>query len=76
MDCEIRVSVDAIFKTASSRIEEEQAIDMARLKQVSFEQICEEAEQFKTDLLMPEGTHLHQVPFNKAYIQMLWYEGA
>tara|TARA_R100000808_G_scaffold16757_1_gene37590 strand:- start:264 stop:1139 length:876 start_codon:yes stop_codon:yes gene_type:complete len=47
---------------------------MARLKQVSFEQICEEAEQYKTDLLMPEGIHLHQVPFNNQYIQMLWRE--
>ena len=47
---------------------------MARLKQVSFEQISEEAEQYKSDLLMPEGIQLHLVPFNNQYIQMLWRE--
>jgi len=47
---------------------------MARLKQVSFEKICEEASHYETDLLMPEGIHLHLVPFNNPYIQMLWRE--
>ena len=47
---------------------------MARLKQVLFEHICEEAEQYKADLLMPEGINLHPVPFNNPYIQMLWRE--
>jgi hypothetical protein len=47
---------------------------MARLKQVSFEQISAEAKAHQTDLFVPDGLYLHHVPFNNPYIQMLWRE--
>ena len=47
---------------------------MARLKQVSFEEICEQAKAFDYSLLQRTGLRLEHVPFKNPYIQMLWRE--
>ena len=47
---------------------------MARLKQVTTEQIISLAKEHEFHLLAGDGIHLEPVPFQNPYIQMLWRE--
>lgn len=46
---------------------------MARLKQISTEQLAQEAQSVIRDLTVPQhGLHLQRTPFDNSYIQLLW----
>ncbi|MSU61268.1 MAG: hypothetical protein EXS31_02545 [Pedosphaera sp.] len=46
---------------------------MARLKQISEEELEQEAQGVIRDFTVPqEGLHLQRTPFDNAYIQLLW----